>query len=204
MKRMNGQQLHDKLRADLPEGATCITDCPFCADKPEVASHEEEKVSDKVFDQEAVDALLDSARSKAAEEAKAESEDRIAELEAEVAEKDKALDTANAKIEALKASAEEAEESARLETLADERASQVGDVANFSEEYIEDRKAAWAEQSDDEFAQTLKDFEEAVESAGKKTQTKPPDSKLNSTRETAGEEGSELAALGSYLSAAAN
>lgn len=206
---MTDQELHDKLRADLPEDASCISDCPFCAEKPEVASHEEENVSDKVYDQEAVDALLSAARNKAAEEASVEADKRIAELEATLAEKDETLATAKARVEELEGEIAEAAETARLADLADERASQVTEVTKFSEEYVTDRKEAWAKMSDDEFAQTLKDFEEITEQASKSDDDdddgKPPKkSNLDSSRETAGDKGSNINRLRDYLSASGN
>lgn len=203
---MTGRELHDMLRADLPEDAACLSDCPFCAEKPEVASHEEENVSDKVYDQEAVDALLSAARNKAAEEASVEADKRIAELEATLAEKDEALETANAKIEELEGKINDAAEAARLAELADERASQVAKVTKFSEEHVAERKEAWAKMGDDEFAQMLKDFEEVTENASKSDDDDdagdPPKSRnLDGSRETAGSKGSNINRLREYLGA---
>lgn len=199
---MTGQELHEALRASLPTDAPCIDDCPFCAKSPEVASHEEEKVSgEKIYDQEAVDALLAARVKQASEEAMVEADKRIAELEATLAEKDEAIETANGRIEELESSIADAAEAARIATLADERSSQVAEVTDFEDDWLDERKAAWAKQSDDEFAQTLADFEAITEAAkasgddGKK----PPASKLNATRETAGDDGNELSRLGEYL-----
>ena len=200
---MTGQELHDRLRAELPEDAACVSDCPFCADKPEVASRQEEKVSDKVYDQESVDALLSNARDKAAEEARVDADRQIAELEATLKEKDEALAAVNAKVEELEGEIQAAAEAARLAELADERASQVAAVTAFSEEHVAERKEAWARMSDEEFASVLKDFEEITESASRHDgdDGKPPKSeKLDPVRETAGKKGSDVNRLRDYLS----
>lgn len=198
---MTGQELHDRLRAELPEDAACVSDCPFCAEKPEVASRQEENVSDKVYDQESVDALLSNARDKAAEEARVDADRQIAELEATLKEKDEALAAANAKVEELEGEIKAAAEAARLAELADERASQVMEVTEFSEEHVAERKEAWARMSDDEFASVLKDFEEITESASRHDDGKPPKSpKLDPVRETAGKKGSDINRLRDYLS----
>ncbi len=198
---MNGQELHDMLRADLPDGASCIDDCPFCAKNPEIASRrKEEKVSDKVYDQEAVDALLASARSKASEEAREDADKRIAELEATLVEKDETLATANAKVEELEGKIEADAETARLDALADERSLKVADVTEFSEEYLAERKAAWASQSEDEFAKTLKDFEAITETAKAGPRKPPKSTKIDPTRETAGDHGTDVNRLRDFLS----
>jgi DNA repair exonuclease SbcCD ATPase subunit len=201
---MTGQELHDKLRAELPDGASCISDCPFCA-TPEVASeHEEVKVSDKLYDQEAVDALLANARSKASEEAREEADKRIAELEALLVEKDEALATASAHSEELEGKIEADAENARLAVLADERSLKVAEVTEFSDEYLAERKAAWAGQSEDEFTQTLTDFKAITETA-KAAGVKPPKSVIiDPTRETAGANGTDTNRLREFLSASGN
>ena len=186
---MTGREIHDQIRQELPEGASCISDCPFCIKGPEVASHKEEKKvsEDKSCNQETVDALIASTRSMAAEEAKAESDKQIADLEATVAEKDTALEEAKAAIEKLEGEIKDAAELARLAELADERASQVAEVATFPDEYVSERKVAWASQSDDEFTKTLADFKSIAEAPGSKETGKTHSKNLNGTRETAGQ-----------------
>lgn len=198
---MNGQELHDMLRADLPDGASCMNDCPFCAKIPEVASQrKEDKVSDKIYDQEAVDALLASACSKASEEAREEADKQIASLEATLVEKDETLTTANAKVEKLEGKIEDDAEQARLDTLADERALQVAKVTEFSEDYLAERKAAWASQSEEDFVKTLADFEAITETAKVSTKKPPKSTKIDTTRETAGEQGTDVNRLREFLS----
>lgn len=199
---MNGQELHDLLRADLPDGASCMDDCPFCAKSPEVASRrKEEKVSDKVYDQEAVDALLASARSKASEEALVDADKQVAALEATIAEKDEALTTANAKVEELEGKIEADAEKARLDALADERALQVAEATEFSEDYLAERKAAWADLDEEAFAKTLADFEAITETAKASGGKKPPKTtRIDPTRETAGDQGTDVNRLREFLS----
>ena len=201
---MTGKELHDKLREELPDGTSCIGDCPFCTEQPEVASDEEEKVSDKVYDEETLQALLASARVTAAEEARVEADKQIAELEATIAEKDVSLEAAKARNEELEGEINEAAEAARLAELADERASQVTEVTEFSEKHVAERKAAWALMSEEEFAQVLVDFKAITETA-KGSDGKPPKSTLDATRETAGDTGSDTErlrdTLGGFLAA---
>lgn len=200
------RELHDQLRAALPENAECIDDCPYCTD-PEVASaREDKKVSDeKVYDQATMDALLADARSKASEEAKAETADEIERLKAEVQEKDEALAKAEAEAEELRQEIEDAKEQARLEALADERASLVKEASDLSDEKIEERKSAWAEMEEAAFSALLEDLKAAREAAsenGEKNKApKPPGSKnLDTTRETAGDEGTDVERLRKSMS----
>lgn len=189
-----GQAEHDKLRAELPESAECVADCPYCADSREQAS-KEEKVSgnEKVYDQESVDALLESARSKAAEEARSEADTELAEAKAALTAKEEELAAAQARVEELTGQIEERDEQERLHTLAEERAAKVTEVTKFSEEQISERKEGWAKMSDEDFDTLLNDFKAVTESAssngdgGEGRKPKTPKSKLDGTRETAGE-----------------
>lgn len=201
---MTGREMHDLIRRDLPEDAACISNCPFCKEVKEVASLKEEKkvsTEDKSYTQETVDALIASTRSTAAEEAKAESDKQIADLEATVAEKDVALEEANAAVEKLEGEIKDAAELARLAELADERASQVAEVAIFPDEYVSERKIAWAGQSDDEFAKTLADFKSIAVPVLKGTGKTHSDN-LNGVRETAGQS-TGIEKLQSYLAGGA-
>ena len=194
-----GQAEHDRLKAELPETAECVADCPYCADSREKASKEENKVSEpntKVYDQESVDALLESARSKAAEEARSETETELAEAKAALTAKEEELTAANTKVEELEGQIEERDEKERLDTLADERAEKVTEVTEFSEEQISERKEGWAKMSEEDFNALLGDFKAVTESAsangggkgGENKTPKTPKSRIDGTRETAGEE----------------
>lgn len=208
-----GQLEHDKLRAELPESAECVDDCPFCADSREKAS-KEEKVSDngKVYDQETLDALLESAREKAADEARKESEDELAQAQAALAEKDDELATANSRIEELEGEIEKRDEEERLEELADERKSQVAEVTDLTDEQLEEHKAGWAKMSEEDFEVRLSELKAVTESAraqsdpkGKKKEaSKAPASKLDGTRETAGKTGTDTERLRSFLTGASS
>jgi hypothetical protein len=204
-----GRQEHDRLRAALPEGSECIADCPYCAesaDNREEAS-KEEKVSEnaKVYDQETVDALLESARSKAAEEARAEAEDQLAEAQATIAKKDEELEAANKQVEELQGEIETRDEKARLAELAEERKSQVAEVTDLTDEQLDEHKAAWAKMSEEDFEGRLSELKAVTESAKasseEKGKEKTPKSKLDTTRETAGKEGTDTERMRKFLSA---
>jgi hypothetical protein len=201
---MEGQELHDKLREGLPEGADCLDDCPYHADKPEKAS-KEGQVSDnaKVFDQETVDSLLDAARSKAADEARAEVADELAEAKDALEAKDEELTKAEAKVASLESENTEREDKARLDELADERSAQVAEVTKFSEEQLEERKAGWAGLDDDNFATVLADLKEVSETAEKAKEPsgkpKVPKTKLEGDRETAGNTGTDTEQLKKFF-----
>lgn len=195
------QELHDQLRAALPAGASCVDDCPFCTD-PEVASQREEKVSDKVYDQATLDALLADARSKASEEAKSEASEEIADLKAKLQEAESERDKAKAEVEDLQKKVTELE----TEKLGDERAKLIKDATDLSDEKIAERKSAWAKMDEDAFYSMLEDMKATREAAssGKpkpKEEQKPPSSEdLDGTRETAGEEGTDLEKLRKSMS----
>ncbi len=194
---MEGQELHDQLRKGLPDGAECLDDCPYCPDKTEKAS-KEGHVSDnaKVFDQETVDSLLDAARKKAADEARAEVADELTTAKEALEAKDEEFTKATAEVESLKSANTEREEKARIEELADERSKQVAEVTKFSDEQLEERKAGWAKLDDDDFETVLADLKEVSESAEKskddgKNKPRVPKTKLEASRETAGDAGSD-------------
>lgn len=201
-----GQEEHDRLRAELPETAECVADCPYCADSREKASKEENKVSEpnaKVYDQESVDALLESARSKAAEEARSEAETELAEAQTALKAKEEELAAAQARVEELEGQIEERDEKERLEDLASERAEKVAEVTEFSEEQISERKEGWAKMSEEDFDALLGDFKAVTESAssnGGGNEQKPPKSKIDGTRETAGAEGTDTESVKKFFS----
>lgn len=201
---MEGQALHDKLREGLPEGAECLDDCPYHADKPEKAS-KEGHVSEnaKVFDQETVDSLLEAARSKAADEARTEVADELVTAKDALEAKDEELTKATAEIESLKSANTEREEKARLAELADERSEKVAEVTKFSDEQLEERKAGWAELDEDNFESVLADLKEVSEAAeqpeGDGKKPKIPKTKLEADRETAGETGTDKERLENFF-----
>lgn len=201
-----GQEEHDRLKAELPTGAACIADCPYCAESGKASK--EERVSELKYDQETLDALVESALSKAAQEAALESDTKVAELQAQLEEKSEALVAAEAKVTELEGQIAEEVEKARLADVAVERASQVAEVTAFTEQQIEERQTAWAEMSEEAFAAMLEDFKSVTENAraqddgdGKK---KTPASKLSGTRETAGAKGTDLARLKVLFDATSN
>lgn len=203
-----GRQEHDRLKAALPDGAECIANCPYCAeaaDSREEAS-KEEKVSEntKVYDQETVDALLESARSKAAQEASEASETELAEAQATIAKKDEELEAAQKRIEELEGEIEKRDEEARLAELAEERKSKVAEVTDLTEEQLDEHKAAWAKMSDEDFEGRLSELKAVTESAkasgeNSKKEKKTPESKFNGTRETAGKEGTDTESMRKFL-----
>jgi hypothetical protein len=202
---MEGQELHDQLRKGLPDGAECLDDCPYCPDKTEKAS-KEGTVSEnaKVFDQETVDSLLDAARKKAADEARAEVADELTAAKEALEAKDEEFTKATAEVESLKSANTEREEKARIEELADERSKQVAEVTKFSEEQLEERKAGWAKLDDDDFETVLADLKEVSESAEKakddgKNKSKVPKTKLDASRETAGDAGSDTEVVKNFF-----
>ena len=115
---------------------------------------------------------------------------------------------AEGRVAELEAEEETRAEEARVAILADERAEQVAEVTEFSEEQLDERKANWAGMSEEAFAQVLADFEAATESAsnketGTKNKKKVESSAFTGTRETAGDEGSELGTLRTMLASGA-
>jgi len=159
-------------------------------------------VSDKVYDQATLDALLADARSKASEEAKAQASEEIADLKAKLQEAESERDKAKAEVEELQKKVTELE----TEKLEDERAKLIKDATDLSDEKIAERKSAWAKMDEDAFYSMLEDMKATREAAasGKskpKEEQKPPSSEdLDGTRETAGEEGTDLEKLRKSMS----
>lgn len=199
-----GQEEHDRLKAELPAGS-CIQDCPFCADT-QIASKEDKVSDEKIYDQVTLDALLASARSEAAQEAKTATATELAEVQASLEAKDEALVAANAKIEELEGQIAKTAEDAQLADLAEERASKVAEVTAFTEQQVNERKASWAEMGEEAFAQMLVDFKSVTENAKavKVDDKKPPVTKFNATRETAGDKGTDLERLKGFLAVSGN
>lgn len=200
-----GQELHDRLKAELPEGSACVDDCPYCATDPKAPLEGGGKVSDKVYDQETLDTLLADARAKAAEEARSEADKELAEVQSKLTEKDAALEKAEAKIEELEGEIAERDRKVKLDEVAEERAAKVAEVTDFSEDQIEERKSGWAELSEEAFTTLLEDFKAVTESAkatgDKDGEKKPPKSKFSGERETAGKQGTDTSRLREFFAA---
>lgn len=190
-----GKEMHDLLKADMPE-LSCIDNCPFC----ELDSLEGgEYMSDKIYNQETFDALVAAARSESAQEAKEAVSEELAAIRASLEEKEEALDAANQRIETLESEKEAQAEEIRLAALADERALKVAEVTKFSDEQVAERKAGWALLSEEAFAQVLTDFTAVAEIA--QGEAGKPKSNFSALRETAGSKGTDLSRLRDVLAA---
>lgn len=189
MNSMSLQEVHDRLVAEQPSGATCPDECPFCSgqyleEEPHMGGT---NVSDKTFSEDEVQTLVDAAVAaataplqseletfKTSQEA-AEVETRIAEaraeIEAQVAELTTRLDAAV--IEAAQAKTAHDEilswltaetEREQQETAAaerrDARIAQVAEVVSFPEAYVTERAAQWASLEDEAFEALLADYKE--------------------------------------------
>lgn len=187
MSRLN-EELHDLLLQSKPEGANHDEKkCPICAS--EVTASQEENVAEAIFSQEQHEQLLATAIEKAREEASAETNAEISRL-TELAEQQEArAQAAETKVAELEAQISERDEADRLAKLADERAELVKAAVDFSDEQIENRKMSWATKDEEEFNALLEDYKAAA--AAKASEEKEevlPKSKFDGTRETAGDE----------------
>ena len=194
---VTGRILHDALLEIKPEGVVHDEFCPFCT---EAASEQEEDVTDQaIFNEEQHEQLLASAVEKALEEASASTDKEILRLNEQLEEAEKALAEKDVEIADLKSVITAREESDRLEALASERVELVQAVANFSDEQIDARKASWAKMDEESFNDYLKDIEVAVAAVTKPKGEGAPESSFDGTRVTAGEEGTEMGAVKSFL-----
>lgn len=189
---MDKKELHDKLLGEMPDGAKHeISACPFC--NVEYASMEE-KMAEKLYDQEQVDSLVSAAVDKTVGEEKAGFDKELASVRAELAQAIEDKDTASAELVSLREDVDEKAEATRLTILADERAARVKEVASFTDEELEQRKERWSLMSDDEFEETLVDFKAIATAATAKSSSKTeeknkvPVSKMEQAREEASEE----------------
>lgn len=190
------QVLHDWLLENKPDDAAHPTDCPMCAIQ---ASKEESVSADAAtLTQEQHAQLLDSAVQKAktdaAAEAKASADAEVLHLNEQLEEAQKALAEKDEEIASLKATIEERDEAERLATVASERIEQVKAVASFTDEQIAARRDAWAQMEEGSFAAYLDDLK-TVAAVKKSDDGQPPKTKLDGTRDTAGEEGTEKSAM---------
>lgn len=169
-----------------PEGAEHDSaNCPFCTSK-QVASSQEEEVSEKLYNQEQLDALVASSVEKATTELRASVDAETLALNERLENAEKALAERDAKIADLEAVIAEREEQDRLNTLADERARLVKAAVNFDDEQIASRKLFWAKMPDEAFASYLEDMK-AVRSSASDKKDDIPESEFDGTREVAAE-----------------
>lgn len=188
---MDKQELHDKLLGEMPQGAKHDNiACPFC--NVELAS-DGGKMAEKLYDQEQVDSLVAAAVEKSVAGEKADFDKELASVRVELSQATENFDKANADLEALRKDVDEKVEADRLDVLADERAARVKEVASFTDDELEQRKERWANMSEDEFNETLADFDAiataaaAKQSSNKEEKEKAPKSKMAQAREEASE-----------------
>lgn len=191
------KELHDGILAKAPKGFEHdASSCTYCK---EVASQQEDKVSEnKIYDQETVDALLTAKVEEAVAAASAKLTSELEEFRTGNAELTSKLEERDEEVSKLKEDIEKREEASRLEELADARAAKMKEADVFSDEQIEERKLDWAALEEDAFDGLLKDYTIVLETAAKH-QKKTPSTKLDGTRETAGDEGSEANAVHAFF-----
>ena len=201
---MNLAELHDMLMGVKPDDAEHDSaSCRFC--KQVASNQEDEEVSEKLYTQEQLDALVASAVEKASADVSAESDTEILNLNERLEEAEKALAERDAKIADLEASIAERDEAERLASVAAERAELVKESVNFTDEQIEARKAAWAKMGDEDFASYLEDLKTARTAASKsKEDTKPVESAFDGTREVASEDQEERDVIKDFFSSVEN
>jgi RNA-splicing ligase RtcB len=188
--------IHDWLLEHRPEGATHEdAECAHCT----ITSEQEEVVTDeqKIYTQEMHEQLVASAVEKALNEAQAASDAEILSLNERLEAAEGGLVERDEKIEELSSVISDREDTDRLEALAIERVELVKAAANFSDEQIETRKLAWAEMSEEAFTAYLDDIRAAAKAP--KSEEKVPETEFDGTRETAGEEGTEVAAVKAFF-----
>lgn len=198
---VTGRTLHDALLEIKPEDVVHDEFCPFCTEA--ASEHEEEDVTDQaIFNEEQHEQLLASAVEKALEEASALTDKEILRLNTQLEEAEKALAEKDTEVSDLQSKITDREESDRLEALASERVEMVQAVANFSDEQIDARKASWAKMNDEVFEDYLGDIKTALAAAAdeKPEGEEAPESDFDGTRVTAGEEGTDVGAVKSFLS----
>lgn len=194
------QLIHDWLLEHRPEGAEHeSTSCAFCTTK---ASKEEENVTDKAtFTQEQHDALLASAVDRAVAESNQALDAEVLRLNAQLEEVEKAASEKDERIAELEKNIEDRDEAVRLEALADERVAAVKAVASFTDEQIKTRRESWSRMEETAFAAYLEDIKVAVavKEEAKEDDSDASDSSFDGTRETAGEEGTEVSVIETFF-----
>jgi len=133
---------------------------------------------------------VSAAVEKATETATTDSDAEVLRLNEQVKQAEEKATKAEAKVSDLEKSISDRDETERLATLADERAELVKAAVNFSDEQVETRKASWAAKTEEEFDALIEDYKVAAATASteKPKEVKPPKSKLDGTRETAGDQ----------------
>ena len=195
---VTGRTLHDALLEIKPEGVVHDEFCPFCTEA--ASEQEEEDVTDQaIFNEEQHEQLLASAVEKALEQASALTDKEILRLNEQLEEAEKALTEKDVELATLQSTITDREEDDRLEALASERVELVQAVANFSDEQIDVRKASWAKMEPESFEGYLDDLKTAVAAAEKPKEEEAPKSSFDGTRVTAGEEGTDMGAVKSFL-----
>jgi len=194
---VTGRTLHDALLEIKPEGVVHDEFCPFCTEA--ASEQEEEDVTDQaIFNEEQHEQLLASAVEKALAEASALTDKEILRLNEQLEEAEKALAEKDIEVANLQSTITDREESDRLEALASERVELVQAVANFSDEQIDARKASWAKMETEDFTAYLDDIKVAVAAVAKPLSV-VPETEFDGTRVTAGEEGTDIGAVKSFL-----
>ncbi len=199
---MNTEKLiHDWLLEHRPEGASHEeASCAHCTG----TSEQEEGVTDEqkaIYTQEQHEQLLASAVEKALSEAQSATDAEILRLNERLEAAEGELAERTEKVEELSSIISEREEQDRLEALADERVELVQAAANFSDEQIEARKLAWAKMSEEDFNSYLEDIRAVAKTP--KDEKKVPETEFDGTRETAGDQGTELGAVKAFFSGGA-
>lgn len=190
--------VHDWLLRVRPEDANHNPEeCSHCTETPEQEETEVADGDNTIFTQEQHELLLASAVERASTAARAEADAEVITLNEQLTAATQTITERDATIEALRASIAEREEKDRLDALAEERAAQVKEVANFSDEQVSKRMADWAKMSDETFSVYLEDIREAASAKGDKD--KAGDTKFDGTRESAGITGSEKSVIKDFF-----
>jgi hypothetical protein len=194
---VTAEDIHEFLLANQPEDADHNqAECAMCLQK---ASTQEESVStDNMLTQEQHEQLLASAVEKATTAAAATVDAEVLSLNEQLDEAKSALAAKDEEIETLKSSIDERAEEDRLEALAAERVAQVKEVASFSDEQVESRRAAWAKMDEDDFVAYVEDIK-AVAAVKSDDDDGAPKTGLDGTRETAGDKGNEQSVISDFL-----
>lgn len=207
---MELKTLHDKLLAEMPEGATHVeSECRFCSPGQITDTHMEETMS-KTYSDEEVQALVTAGVAEATKELSKELEDlkatqTVSEWEAKIALTKEEHDAAVAELQAqldkavleaeaskkanedltayLEGEREREEREAAVEARKEERVKAVADAASFPEEYVTANTERWAAMDDESFESLLADYRSmAAKPAGESNI--PATTALQATRES--------------------
>jgi len=173
---------------DPPEGGTNVSDQTYSSEQvkalvaaavAEATEDLQKKLDNFERSQEAseVEARIAAAR--------AESEERVAELQGKLdaavieaeqlkAERDEVAAERDGILEWLKDEGEKAEREAEIARLKDERVEKVASVVTFPDDYVAERAEEWASLSEDDFAALLKDYEAIAAKAKAPSSTSLP------------------------------